>query len=341
MRGVFVLIGWALVIPVTIEGQISLKKVSEEMVFNKPPFAQCHASTIVETSEGKFMVAAFGGTAEGKEDVCIWLSAKDNDLWSKPVRVADGVVNDSLSYPCWNPVLFKNMKGKLFLFYKTGPSPAEWWGMAKSSADNGLTWTSPEKLPEGILGPIKNKPVELADGTIISGSSTETKKSWKVHIELSTDHGSSWQSVPVDPGTEFNMIQPAILVHPGGILQILCRSRNNSIVQAFSADKGKSWSKVTTTDLPNPNSGIDALTLKDGSFLLVYNPVVQGAGDRAKLNVAVSEDGLKWNVVYILENEKRGEFSYPAIIQSSDSLIHITYTYDRLNIKHVVLQEVR
>ena len=320
-------------------GQITLKKVSEEMVYNTPPFTQCHASTIVESSPGKLMVAAFCGTAEGKKDVCIWLSVRENHQWSKPLRIADGVVNDTLSYPCWNPVLFETRDGKLFLFYKTGPSPREWWGMVKSSTDYGQTWTASQKLPDGILGPIKNKPVELSDGTIISGSSTETRDGWKVHMEKSTDQGNRWQIIAVDPETEFNMIQPAILVHKGDKLQILCRSRNNSIVQAFSDNKGNSWSKVTTTDLPNPNSGIDAVTLNDGLFLLVYNPTLQGGDDRAKLNVAVSKDGLKWKDLFILENEKHGEYSYPAIIQSADEMIHIIYTYSRVNIKHVVLKE--
>lgn len=334
-------IGLLLVMPAACQGQITLKKVSMEMVFNSPPFAHCHASTIVEASPRKFMVAAFGGTAEGKNDVCIWLSVNENNRWSKPVRIADGVVNDTLGYPCWNPVLFKTRQGKLFLFYKTGPSPREWWGMVRTSADNGQTWRAPERLPDRILGPIKNKPVELSDGIIISGSSTETKEKWKVHMEKSADNGSTWQFIAVDPETEFNMIQPAILVHPGNELQILCRSRNNSIVQAFSSDNGNSWGKVTRTDLPNPNSGIDAVTLNDGLFLLVYNPVVQGGEDRAKLNVAMSTDGLKWTDLFILENEKRGEYSYPAIIQSADGMIHITYTYNRVNIKHVVLEEVK
>jgi predicted neuraminidase len=337
----FILTGLFFVLSVTLDGQISLKKVSGEMVFNGAPFAQCHTSTIVETAPQKLMVAAFGGTEEGKADVSIWLSSNEKSVWSKPERIADGVVNDSLRYPCWNPVLFKTREGKLFLFYKTGPSPREWRGMLKSSADDGLSWTSAGKFPEGILGPSKNKPVELADGTLISGSGTETKDSWKVHVERSTDSGRSWKLIPVDPETEFNMIQPAILVHPGDSLQILCRSKNNSIVQAFSADNGITWGKVTRTSLPNPDSGIDAATLKDGLFLLVYNPVIRGGEDRAKLSVAVSVDGLKWTDILILENENRGEFSYPAIIQSSDGRIHITYTYNRVNIKHVVLEEVR
>ena len=327
-----------LFLPAVITGQITLHKESDELVFKEPPFAQCHASTIVEVTPDKFMVAAFGGTSEGKKDVCIWFSTTENGEWSKPVKIADGIINDTLRYPCWNPVLFKTREGKLFLFYKVGPSPRTWWGMVRTSANDGKTWTSPERLPDGILGPIKNKPVQLADGTIISPSSIETKESWRIHIEKSRDSGKTWQFIPIDPETKLNVIQPAILIHPNNKLQILCRSKNNAIVQAFSEDNGNNWGVLAKTELPNPNSGIDAVTLKNGWYLLVYNPTIQGHDDRAKLNVAISKDGIKWTDAFILESEEKGEFSYPAVIQTNDERVHIIYTYNRLNIKHVVLE---
>jgi predicted neuraminidase len=106
---------------------------------------------------------------------------------------ANGVVNDTLRFPSWNPVLFQPSKGKLFLFYKVGPNPREWWGMVKTSNNGGKTWSKGSKLPDGILGPIKNKPVQLSDGTILSPSSIEEKNErWKVHIEKSTDMGKTW-----------------------------------------------------------------------------------------------------------------------------------------------------
>jgi alpha-L-fucosidase len=322
-------------------GQITLNKVSEELVFKSPPFAQCHASTIVEVTQGKYMVAAFGGTAEGNKDVCIWLTTMENGQFGKPLKIADGIINDSLSYPCWNPVLFKTREGKLILWYRVGPSPRTWWGMMRTSTDEGRTWTSPERLPSGILGPIKNKPLQLHDGTILSPSSVETSQSWKVHIEKPSDSGKTWKVIPVDSGTMFNVIQPAILLHPGNKLQILCRSKNNAIVQAFSLDNGNTWGELTKTELPNPNSGIDAVALKDGWFILVYNPTIQGNEDRSRLNVAISKDGMEWKDAFILENEIKGEFSYPAVIQTSDGRINITYTNNRVNIKHVVLEEKR
>ncbi|MEO5991708.1 MAG: sialidase family protein [Ferruginibacter sp.] len=321
-----------------------IKKISEEWVYTNPPFAQCHASTIEEVAPNKFMISAFGGTKEKDPDVCIWLSSEENGEWKQPVKIADGIMNDTLRYPTWNPVLFKANEGKLFLFYKVGPNPRDWWGMVMTSEDNGKNWSVPERLPNGILGPIKNKPIQLANGTIISPSSTETNTNegpnCKAHIERSADLGKTWQIIPIDPNTEFNVIQPSILEYPNNKLEVLCRSRENSVMQAYSNDNGTTWGSFTKTDLPNPNSGTDAVTLKNGWHVLVYNPTVKGKGGRAKLNMAISKDGKKWVDKVLLENEEQGEFSYPAVIQAQDGKIHVTYTFNRINVKHVILDWV-
>jgi predicted neuraminidase len=86
--------------------------------------------------------------------------------------------------------------------------------------------------------------------------------------------------------------------------------------------------------VPNPNSGTDAVTLKDGRHVLVYNPVAKG---RSPLAVAVSSAGRAWQRVLTLEDEPGKEFSYPAVIQAPDGRIHITYTWKRQAIRHVVL----
>src|SRR5437868_2738225 len=162
---------------------------SSEFVFETAPFASAHASTIAETRDG-LVAAWFGGTREGAADVGIWLSRRLESGWTPPVEVATGIQTDGTRHPCWNPVLFQMTDGSLVLFYKVGPSPQTWWGMSRTSNDNGRTWTSATRLPDGILGPIKNKPVRLADGTILAGSSTESTdrpSRWRVHFERSAD----------------------------------------------------------------------------------------------------------------------------------------------------------
>ncbi|MGV8880103.1 MAG: sialidase family protein [Sphingobacteriaceae bacterium] len=323
--------------------QATWQKLSTELMFDRPPFQECHASTLAELSPGKFMAAWFGGTQEGHQDVCIWFSTLENGKWSTPSKIAEGSDNPNQRYPLWNPVLFKAKEGKLFLFYKEGKNPREWWGMVKTSTDDGKVWSAAERLPEGVLGPIKNKPVQLADGTILSPSSVETKRKWTVHMERSSDLGKTWQIIPVDHQSAFDVIQPSVLFYPENKLQILSRSKQGSVVQSWSGDEGKTWSKMSSTKLANPNSGIDAVTLEDGTQLIVYNPTLPGkdwSNGREKLNVAQSEDGITWKDIFVLEDGKKGdEFSYPAIIQASDRKIHLTYTHNRTNITYVVLEK--
>src|SRR5947207_6257474 len=91
------------------------------------------------------------------------------------------------------------------------------------------------------------------------------------------------------------------------------------------------------TALPNPNSGIHAVTLKDGRHLLVYNHTTR---DRSPLNVAVSRDGHDWQAGPVLEREP-GEYSYPTVMQAADGQVHITYTWQRQKIKHVAIEPAK
>ena len=316
--------------------------IASEFVFESAPFASAHASTIVDTSDG-LVTAWFGGTREGAVDVGIWLSRRVNGAWTPPIEVATGVQPDGVRHPCWNPVLFYAPDKTLTLFYKVGPSPQTWWGMARTSRDTGRTWSEARRLPDGILGPIKNKPVQLADGTLLAGSSTESIASpsiWRVHFERSTDGGLTWTSSAPQAsadGTEIYAIQPSILDHPGGRLQAVGRTRSGRVFETWSSDGGRTWAALALTSLPNPNSGIDAVTLRDGRHLIVYNHTPQG---RSPLNVAISRDGKVWEAVLVLESEP-GEYSYPAVIQASDGKVHITYTWKRQRIKHVAIDPAR
>lgn len=339
--------------------------VRTDFIYERGPYPQVHAATLAETTSGQLLAAWFGGTEEGHPDVAIWMARFEHGRWSPGLRVADGVQHAAKRYPTWNPVLFQPRDGPLMLFYKVGPSPREWWGMLTTSDDNGRTWSEPRRLPEDILGPIKNKPVQLADGTIIAGSSTEAADSdeWRVHLEITRDLGRTWERVgPIADGG-FNAIQPDILQHADGRLQLLCRSREMHVPTSWSSDGGRSWSPLVKSGLYAVNSGSDAVTLKDGRHVLVYNYrdrpggvpdnyrpemlvgiAVAPSGERARwpLVVSLSRDGIAWTQALTLENEpNRHGYAYPAIIQTRDGLIHIAYTFNREKIKHVVIDPKR
>ena len=338
--------------------------VAAEQIFDiaNKPTKECHASTIAETPTG-LVAAWFAGTRERNVDVGIWVARQVAGKWTKPVEVVNGVQSINLRYPCWNPVLFQPKDGPLLLFYKVGPSPQGWWGMLTRSEDGGRSWSWPTKLGDHwavghLLGPVKNKPIQLADGSILCPTSTEVDVDegdgyWRVHFEVTRDLGKTWDVIgPINNGIEFDAIQPSILTYDNGDMQILCRSKQDVVAQSWSKDGGQSWSALEATNLPNPSSGTDAVTLTDGRQLLVYNHTSRRTKIRSRemLNVAVSKDGKAWNPVVTLELESRpkpddtrhwGRYSYPAVIQAKDGKVHIVYTYNREGVKHVVLDPRR
>jgi len=317
--------------------------VLEEYVFIKGPTRDCHSSTLLELENGDLLCTWFGGTREGHADVNIWLARKSKGgQWQAPVSVADG---DGKTL--FNPVLVQLKGGDIQIYFV---SPGINDGKVITSSDNGHTWSKPKELPKGFVGPIVNKPVYMDDGTIIAGGSLQGGPGWRIHVERSTDNGKTWTKVgPIsDPvNTKYKIIQPTILVHSQKRLQILARTGDShmdaKIAQTWSDDGGLTWSPVTDTTLPNNSSAIDAVTLDDGRHLLVYNhstreDPIGGRKGRGILTVALTEDGINWEAATVLEYRTGSvQYSYPAVIQTKDGLVHVTYSWHRRRIKHVVI----
>jgi predicted neuraminidase len=320
----------------------------------------CHAATIVEAAPGTLLAAWFAGSYEGHPDVAIWLAQYQNGVWGEPVVVAD---EPGVSH--YNPLLFRDRSGQLWLFYKIGVSVPTWTGMYRQSCDGGQSWSEPVMLPAGLIGPAKNKPITLNNGDILCGTSHETWGSWACWVETSSDGGRTWtkRGPIVAPGTGTyapseetavsavwdaaagrlvlpkhfaGVIQPTLWEYVPGRVKMLMRStqRVGCVCAAISDDHGRTWSPAERVAVPNPNSGLDAVRLRDGRILLACNPVLEG---RSPLAILVSEDnGVTWPRRIDLETGS-GEYSYPAIIQAADGRVHVAATHRRERIMHYVL----
>ena len=342
---------WVFVLVMFVVSDVAAQEsVRQELVrersfiYEDPPTKACHASSIVETSDGSLVAAWFGGTAEGSDDVEIWVSRRaPGSAWS-PARA----VTDYPNAPTWNPVLFQE-GDRTILFFKIGPSPREWIGAFRTSDDGGRSWGSVSYLPAGLTGPIRSKPIRLADGALLAGTSFEAGydhetpldapyRSWSAWMERSDDGGATWtkHGPIVVPDEPFGIIQPTIWQAEDGSVRALMRStdRIGRIVMSQSDDGGRSWTPAVPTVLPNPNSGIDAVRLRDGRIVLIYNHTEEG---RSPIHIAVSsDDGATWTDPLVLEDGP-GEFSYPAVVQAKSGQLHVTYTWKRKRIRHLVI----
>ncbi len=330
----------------SLSAQIAMEPTKEAIfVPGTAPFAASHASTVAELNNGDLLSAWFGGTAEGNPDVAIWGATRTRAGWSAPVELAR-----EPDVPCWNPVLFHTRDGKLWLYYKFGPSPQTWAGARKWSTDEGKTWNPAEHMPAGLLGPIRAKPLILPNGTIVSGTSIESYRSWAAWIERSTDGGKTWAKIgpivpPMDKDkqalgdahasipSQVGIIQPSVVSLGKKHLRLYARSTADigRVVAADSYDAGVAWTQARPLEVPNPNSGIDAVSLRDGRVVLIYNNATSG---RTPLNLAVSSDGEHFKMFYTLE-DLPGEYSYPAMIQTASGDLEITYTWNRKTIEHI------
>lgn len=309
----------------------TVRIITSGFIYESAPFPSCHSSTLVETPDGIF-AAWFGGSYERHPDVTIYTSLLKNGIWSEPILAADGIENQTFRNPTWNPVLHQQQNGSLVLFYKEGPNPREWWGLYKLSEDGGKSWSKEIQIPPGFLGPVKNKSVTLPDGRLLHPSSFEVNNVWNSHVEITDSNLKNWQKISIEG--PFSAIQPTVLFHPQGKLQLLFRTKEGEIATSWSVDAGKSWSILTGTGLAHNNSGIDAVTLKNGYHLLLCNPLKKG---RNKLSLMGSSDGVVWEELLVLEDTAEGEYSYPAIIQAKDGTVHLTYTHHRTKVKYVHL----
>ena len=286
---------------------------------------------------------------------------------------------------CWNPVLCEMPDGELWLFFKIGLKVSDWTGWLCKSKDGGKTWSDKEPLPKGFLGPIKNKPELINGRLLCPSSTEDNgwkfhmeiydlqTKQWRyvgpidAELAMRTEDMSASSASSVgsssaaakedmeapDAGGQaaadgrhpIDCIQPSILKLKDGRLQVLMRTRNGRIGTSFSSDNGDTWTKVTLLDVPNNQSGTDAVTLKDGRHVLIYNnfETLPGTkkGVRTPLSIAISDDGTHWRHALTLEDSPISQYSYPSIIQGRDGMLHAVYTWRRLRVAYKQIDPAR
>ncbi len=324
-----------------------LSAQKEYVIDEYRPTPACHASTILPLESGEALCAWFGGSAEGQDDVNIFVARRIGALWHPPLRISAGNV------PHWNPVLFRGADGRIVLFFKVSKTIPHWQTWFCESVDLGETWSAPALLvpgdDSGGRGPVKNKPLRLADGTILAPASTE-QGIWLAFIDVSRDDGRTWTRTPPIPapryksGRQISMIQPTLWASDANDVHALFRTNRGRIYRSDSADAGRSWSEAYPTALKNPNSGIDLARLPDGRLFLAHNPCGRSWGMRAPLLLSVSDDnGETWREVLTFERRRTpdDEFSYPAVV-CDGYMLHITYTYQRQKIVYwnIVVDEI-
>ncbi len=309
-----------------------MQLISHEYIFAEDrPFRSCHASSLVELAEGGFLVVWFGGSRESADDVAIWSARRGvTGDWSVPQLVAK--VEESAH---WNPVIFRAANGQIHLWFKVGPKIPTWRTYTVLSDDDGERWSAPVELAPGDTGgrgPVKNKPILLADGGWLAGASLETATDWDAFVDRSEDGGLTWQATPLIAYDHRRwagkgVIQPALWESAPGQVHMLLRSTGGRICRSDSTDGGRMWSEIVPTNLPNNNSGLDVAWLAGGRLALICNPVADR--ERTPLSILFSHNnGLTWPERIDLETGP-GEYSYPAIVPTADGALAVSYTWRR------------
>ena len=308
-----------------------------------------HSATLAPLTDGRIMAIWFGGQKEGAQDVKLYQSIFSNGAWQAPQAVTSRLAVQQETRrnirKIGNPVLMRDPQGTLHLFF-VSVSYGGWAGSAinhKTSTDNGNTWSSAKRI---ITSPflnlstlVRGVPLDMQNGLIGLPVYHEFITKFPEWLLLGRD-GQVINKVRMQHGrpTLQPTVVPSDATHALALLRYAGEAPNR-IWAVDTDDAGKTWHSARPLDLPNPNSSVMALRLNSGKLLLAYNPTEH---DRNQLALATSDDnGAHWQLTRLLEQSPSSsdEFSYPALLEDTQGRIHLTYTYKRQSIKHVMFTE--
>lgn len=248
------------------------------------PMIQNHAAFLHPLSDGALACAWFGGTLEGKSDISIFASVlpKDATQWGPPQRLSFDAAHSEQ-----NPVLFTASDGRLWLFHTSQPSGNQdecRIRMAEVRRDpaDPLALTTTEgrylDLPRGCF--IRAPLVARSDGAWllpIFRCVQRPGQKWNgshdtAAVGISLDQGETWQLDELAHSTGCVHMSPVSLGE-GRLAALFRRRQADWVYRTESLDEGRTWSAPQASDVPNNNSSIAALRLKDGRIAMICNPV--------------------------------------------------------------------
>lgn len=310
-------------------------------------FAHCPA--VVEMGDGDLMAVWYAGIEEGSSDVALYRAdwSRRSGRWSTPCLLTDvaGTRADLGRYirKIGNAVLHRDDRGRIWLFY-VSVSAGGWSGSAlnvKVSEDDGRDWSRARRL---VTCPIFNMGTLVRCGAV---RYRDGSMGLPVYHELIGKFGALLRLGPDGAPLDESRIswgraslQPSVVPLDGSRAVAFLRQSGmpeRRILRSRSADGGRSWSPLELLPLPNPDSAVSALRADDGTLWLAYNMLEY---DRDTLGLARSRDGgERWDEVHeFVRGEKEDEtvgFSYPFMIEASDGIFHVLYSWNRERIRHV------
>ncbi|HEY8456805.1 MAG TPA: sialidase family protein [Actinopolymorphaceae bacterium] len=319
-----------------------------------------HAANLLELANGDLLCVWFNGPGEGDPGTNIVLSRlpAGKERWTPPALIASDPNRSEQ-----NPVLFVPPGSSTVWLLHTSNEPHDQKSahvLARTSSDDGHTWSEPWVLFGGPGFFLRNPPVFLPDGSWLLPAYYCRKEGESSVVARSLDQGRTWQEHVV-PGS-LGRVQMTVVQRDDGSLFGLLRSRAaDRIYASVSTDLGHTWSEPVPTELPNNNSAIQMVRLASGALVLAFNdaslerdqfrwvPAKNGLRKKAvrtPLTLAMSTDGgSTWPYrrnVQMADLEYRDNemgYSYPSIIQTRDGALHVAYSYLRKTIRHVIVDE--
>ena len=306
-------------------------------------FPANHGSTIVELPNNQLMSCWYAGSREGDDDVQIYCSQKNlnnQSSWSAPQVVVNR--HDRANYSWFvnktvgNPSLFLDPENVLWLFY-TSVQIGGWSGGKvdyKISKDFGKTWSHSERLISDFGNLTRTKPLLLGTSPVRFMLPLYhefiSKNGYTCIIEARQGEIQD-QTCSEIPGK--NHLQPALVKLDNRIFAYLRDSTKNHVLVSEYDETNNEWSRPIATNLSNPDSSIDVVDFNH-QILIAYN---SRSDERSPLSLAASTDGIVFHHLWDFEPYSvNKEYSYPAIIQTSNGGFQVSYSFEKRNaIKNV------